>query len=249
MTLDHHHLAIVSLTGSSLDVLGALYLAYDLLGGSHGPLRTLTRAVTYSAVCILGYAIPLGFAFGVCAGVATGVTVAIELARQARDGSPYPYAWELLFAALRGAGYGLGASFIYGPEFGTAFGALSFAGQAFAYSRGIRPGMDYKPRRSPAITRAQILAAVNRTAGYAVAGYMSAAVAHHRMHAVMFGVDAGLGIGAATAVLTALAPWIEWVSETLRDRTMGAAGIGLIFAGFGLQSVQYWVALFDVTIR
>src|SRR2546422_3646844 len=28
-----------SITGTCLDVLGSLYLAYDLLGGQHGPLR------------------------------------------------------------------------------------------------------------------------------------------------------------------------------------------------------------------
>jgi hypothetical protein len=36
-------LAATNIVGSSLDVLGALYLAYDLLGGEYGPLRTMTR--------------------------------------------------------------------------------------------------------------------------------------------------------------------------------------------------------------
>lgn len=31
--MDHHTLAAVSITGSGLDVLGSMYLAYDLLGG------------------------------------------------------------------------------------------------------------------------------------------------------------------------------------------------------------------------
>lgn len=48
--MDHHTLAAVSITRTCLDVLGSLYLAYDLLGGQHGPLRLLTRAVTYSIV-------------------------------------------------------------------------------------------------------------------------------------------------------------------------------------------------------
>ena len=48
--MDHHTVAAISITGTSLDVLGSLYLAYDLLGGQHGPLRLLTRAVTYSIV-------------------------------------------------------------------------------------------------------------------------------------------------------------------------------------------------------
>ena len=55
--MDHHTVAAVSIAGSCLDVLGSLYLAYDLLGGQHGPLRLLTRAVTYSIVFGLGYGI------------------------------------------------------------------------------------------------------------------------------------------------------------------------------------------------
>jgi hypothetical protein len=47
LVIDKHTLAPISIVGSSLDVLGALCLAYDLLGGEHGPLRTVTRAVTY----------------------------------------------------------------------------------------------------------------------------------------------------------------------------------------------------------
>jgi len=37
--MDKHTVALISIIGTSLDVLGALYLAYDLLGGEHGPLR------------------------------------------------------------------------------------------------------------------------------------------------------------------------------------------------------------------
>src|ERR1700704_4513706 len=47
MTIDRHTVALISIIGSSMDVLGALYLSYDLLGGEHGPLRTVTRGVTY----------------------------------------------------------------------------------------------------------------------------------------------------------------------------------------------------------
>jgi hypothetical protein len=53
--MDHHTVAAVSITGTCLDVLGSLYLAYDLLGGQHDPLRLLTRAVTYSVVFGIGY--------------------------------------------------------------------------------------------------------------------------------------------------------------------------------------------------
>src|ERR1700689_5136415 len=62
--MDKHTLAWISIIGSSLDVLGALYLAYDLLGGEHGPLRTLTRAVTYGLLFGGGFGAALGPVFG-----------------------------------------------------------------------------------------------------------------------------------------------------------------------------------------
>ena len=70
--MDHHTAAAVSITGTCLDVLGSLYLAYDLLGGQHGSLRLLTRAVTYSIVFGIGYGLGLGLFFGLASGIATG---------------------------------------------------------------------------------------------------------------------------------------------------------------------------------
>src|SRR5215831_9930270 len=103
--MDHHTLAAVSITGSCLDVLGSLYLAYDLLGGQHGPLRLLTRAVTYSIVFGVGYGLGLGLFFGLAAGLATGVTVSIELNRAARGVRHHSLPLEAVFSAIRGLGF------------------------------------------------------------------------------------------------------------------------------------------------
>src|SRR5215469_533209 len=89
MTIDKHTLALVSIVGSSLDVLGALYLAYDLLGGEHGPLRTLTRGVTYGVLFGTGYGLALGPVFGLASGAAHGITLAWEYSRASR-GAPRP---------------------------------------------------------------------------------------------------------------------------------------------------------------
>src|SRR5205807_7758108 len=51
--IDRHTIAGISIFGTVCDVLGGLYLAYDLLGGNNGPLRTLTRVVTYSLIISL----------------------------------------------------------------------------------------------------------------------------------------------------------------------------------------------------
>jgi hypothetical protein len=138
-------------------VLGTLYLAYDLLGGKHGPLRVLTRAVTYSIVFGIGYAIGLGWFFGLASGIATGITLAIELNRAARGLDHYSLVWEAVFSAIRGAGFGAGLYRLLGLRFAIAFAVLVTAGQILAYWRGMRPSIDYLATRRPRLTRAPIL--------------------------------------------------------------------------------------------
>src|SRR6516162_6183006 len=153
MTIDKHTLALISIIGSSLDVLGALYLAYDLLGGEHGPLRTLTRAVTYGVLFGVGYGLFLGPVFGLASGVTTGITLASELSRAARQKSKPGFWYEATMSAIRAAGYALGSAYLYGLTFGVTFGTLSTIGQVIAYRAGIRPTMDYQPVARLRLTR------------------------------------------------------------------------------------------------
>src|SRR5271170_5578489 len=104
--MDHHTVASISIAGSCLDVLGTLYLAYDLLGGPHGPLRLLTRAVTYSIIFGLGYGLGLGLLFGLASGLATGITFAVELNRKSKSEDHYAMPLETLFSAIRSAAFG-----------------------------------------------------------------------------------------------------------------------------------------------
>ncbi|HLY18444.1 MAG TPA: hypothetical protein VKR61_14530 [Bryobacteraceae bacterium] len=249
MTIDKHTLALISIVGSSLDVLGALYLAYDLLGGEHGPLRTLTRLVTYSLLFGGGYALALGPVFGLATGATHGLTLASEFSRAAR-GRPKPGFWyDAAMSAMRGVGFALGTAYLYGAAFGAAFGAFSTVGQLLGYRAGIRPTVDYHPVARPRLTRIQFLAAVNRTAGYAVAGYISASIAHQGAAALAIGVKTGLAIGLVTMIGTASTSFIEWSADHVPEKSLGVFGVGLILIGFALQSIQYWVALLDVNIR
>src|SRR5437763_6146764 len=54
IVVDRHIIAGISVAGTICDVMGGLYLAYDLLGGYNGPLRTVTRVVTYTLIFCLG---------------------------------------------------------------------------------------------------------------------------------------------------------------------------------------------------
>ena len=249
MMIDKHTLALISIVGCSLDVLGALYLAYDLLGGEHGPLRTLTRGVTYGVLFGAGYGLALGPVFGLASGVAHGITLAWEFSR-ASKGRPNPGFWyDTAMSAIRGGGFALGTAYLYGGTFGATFGALSALGQVLAYRAGIRPTIDYQPATRPRLTKHQFLAAVNRTIGYTVAGYISALTAHQSANALSVGVKTGVVIGVVTAIAGFCTPFVEWIADHVPEKRMGVFGVGAILIGFTLQSVQYWLALLDVSIR
>jgi hypothetical protein len=249
MSIDKHTLALISIIGSSLDVLGALYLAYDLLGGEHGPLRTLTRAVTYGALFGAGYGLAFGPVFGLATGLTNGITLAWEFSRASRH-RPTPGIWyDSAMSAIRGAGLGLGAAYLYGGTFGATIGVLSTVGQVVAYRFGMRPTIDYRPGTRPRLTGHQLLGVANRTVGYAVGGYLSSLVAGQTEHAIAVGLKTGLLFGVVTAIVSACMPFVEWTADHLPEKRMGVLGIGLIVVGFALQSVQYWLVLLDVTVR
>lgn len=246
--MDHHTVAIISITGTCLDVLGSLYLAYDLLGGQHGPLRLLTRAVTYSLVYGIGYGLGLGLFFGLAAGLATGFTVAIEYNRAARGLDHHSLPWEAFFSATRGFGFGIGLYRILGLQFAVSFAALITIGQVVAYSRGMRPALDYSASRRPRLSPRQFWGTVVRTLGYMVTALVCSAFIHHLENAWSFAIRVGLVTGIITGVGTTINPYIEYYADNLPERRLGAFGIGLILLGFALQSVQYWLALFDVRL-
>lgn len=248
MIIDRHTLALVSIVGSSLDVVGALYLAYDLLGGEHGPLRTLTRGVTYGALFGTGFGLVLGPIFGLAAGATHGITLAWEFSRASRHKPKPGLLYDTAMSAIRAAGFGLGAAHLYGAKFGITLAVLSTAGQVIAYQGGMRPTMDYQPATHPRFTKRQLIGAAIRTIGYTVAGYISALVGHQRANALSLGVRTGLAIGLVTVIGGSCTPFIEWFADRVPEKRMGVFGVGLILIGFALQSVQYWLTLLDVAV-
>src|SRR6202162_1102435 len=214
--MDHHTVAAVSIIGTCLDVLGSLYLAYDLLGGQHGPLRLLTRAVTYSIVFGIGYGLGLGLFFGLAAGIATGITLSVEFNRAARGLDHYSSPWEGVFSAVRELGFGAGLYRILGLRFAIAFAILITVGQILAYSRGMRPGMDYVAARRPRLTRRQFWGTVVRTFGYFATALTCSALVHHVDWS--FAIRVGLVTGMVTGVGQTIIPYIEYYADNLPQR-------------------------------
>ncbi|MGP0073898.1 MAG: hypothetical protein ACLPWF_18440 [Bryobacteraceae bacterium] len=246
--MDHHTVAAISIAGSCLDVLGSLYLAYDLLGGPHGPLRLLTRAVTYSILFGLGYGLGLGLVFGVASGLAIGVTFALELNRTSRRQDHYSLPWEALFSAIRAAAFSAALYPQVGLRFAIVYAALLTVGQVAAYVRGVRPSMRYIPSSLPNSNRVLLVTAVLRTVGYIAAAMACSVFVRHLDHPWLFSARLGIVTGLVTGVGMAFSPHVEYYADNLPQRRMGVVGVALMFCGFALQSLQYWLTIFDVHI-
>jgi len=207
----------------------------------------LTRAVTYSLIFGIGYGLGLGLFFGLASGIATGVTTSIELNRAARGLDHHSLFMEGFFGGIRGLAFGAGLYRTLGLWYALTFAILVTLGQIFAYSRGMRPAIDYEASRRPRFTRRQFWGTVTRTLGYLATALICSALVHHVEHAWLFAIRVGLVTGIVTGVGQALNPYIEYYAENLPERRLGAFGIALILCGFVLQSVQYWFSLFDIS--
>lgn len=246
--MDHHTVAAISIAGSCLDVLGSLYLAYDLLGGPHGPLRLLTRAVTYSIFFGLGYGLGLGLLFGVASGLAIGITIAIELNRTSRLGDHFSLGWEALFSAIRSGGFSVALYPQTGLAFAALYGGLLTLGQVAAYSLGVRPSMRYVGPRQMNFARVFVWSTAARTAGYFAAALVCSYFVRPLDHVWLFASRLGLVTGIVTGLGMALIPHVEYYADHIPQRRMGVVGVGLMFSGFAMQSLQYWLAVFDVRL-
>ena len=87
-----------------------------------------------------------------------------------------------------------------------------------------------------------------RTIGYTTAALLCGALAHQTDHTWSFAIRVGLVTGLVTGIGITVNPFIEYYADNLPERRLGAFGIGLILCGFALQSLQYWLALFDVRL-
>jgi hypothetical protein len=244
--MDHHTVAAISIAGSCLDVLGSLYLAYDLLGGPHGPLRLLTRVVTYSILFGLGYGFGLGLLFGVASGLASGWTIALELNRSSRCQDHYPLWCEALFSAIRATAFSAALYPQVGLQFAVIYALLLTGGQLTAYIRGVRPSLLYSVSGHPLRSRVFLMPTVLRTGGYIAAALICSVFVRHLDHPWLFASRLGIVTGLVTGIGMSFSPHIEYYADHIPQRRMGVVGIALMFCGFALQSVQYWIAIFDV---
>ena len=247
IVIDRHALAIVSLGGVLLNGMGGLYLAYDLLGGPHGPLRTLTRIVTYALFFIIGYSLAFGLLFGLVAGTGFGLALGVEYGRQRPrvQTPPLQVSPHLLGLGLfRGLVLLIAATLAFGWHFGVLFGVLAGGGILVQYTLGFSPSDEYPEGGKPRVRQRAIVAATIRSAFTGGAGMLAGMIAIGGWQALLVGIKVGLVIGLVSGAVSIFTPLIEWWADHLPARRLGAFGTILLLLGLVLQSLEYWITLF-----
>src|SRR5215467_2294961 len=128
----HHLIPILSLAGVILDALGGLYLAYDLLGGKRGPLRIVTKSVSYGVMFGSAYGLTLGVWFALAGLLVSGPALSIKIGR--RDvRRVHPVFEALAFSLLRAVSFGTAGWLSKDSQFGINFGIFCAVGFVAAY--------------------------------------------------------------------------------------------------------------------
>lgn len=238
-------LAWLSVAGIAFDLLGGLYLAYDLLGGRRGPLRTLARSATYAVVFGSLYTAGLPLAFGPLAGIGLGLLLGVEygLHRGERVG--------LVFAVLRGGVLGVAGGLLYGTLFGVIFGPATAAGLVLVYRLRFSVARSYpelggRPRIRMDAVRAQ---AVRVTAIGAAAVVAGVGAGIGGVTTIVFALRLAVVLQVTGTAISTAAPFVERWADEVPTRRLGMIGATLILTGLLLQSIQYWVVILDITVR
>jgi hypothetical protein len=186
--------------------------------------------------------------FGVASGLASGLTIAIELNRTSKRQDHYSLRWESTFGLIRAAAFSAALYPQVGLRFAILYCILLTGGQVVAYSRGLRPSLRYTMSSGSQATRVFFWSSVLRTAGYIAAALLCSAIVRHVEHPWLFATRLGVVTGLVTGIGMAVSPHVEHYADNIPQRRMGVVGVALMFCGFALQSLQYWLAVFDVRV-
>jgi hypothetical protein len=236
--MDHHVIALFALIGMGLDLLGGLFLAYDLFGRRRGPLRTLLRAILYCFIFVAVYSIALDWRFSLVAGIGLGLSFTYELGRRASavDGVAGPQEPRGFFS-------------LEPQEIGLALLRGFFLGALLAYWLGFSPSHDFESLKRPHLSRRRLLGAFVRAILFALAAVLANWIKPVSAQPLDFGLRYGLVVGLLGLLFGTLSGFTEWYTDNLPERRLGLLGICLIICGVIIQSVQYWVSLLDVPLR
>lgn len=244
--MDDHISAVVTIIGMTCDVMGGLYLAYDLLGGENGPLARLTKIVNYSVLLTLLFLITMGFKFALIVGIAFGTALGLHFDRAGRS-IPDTFKFLLLTAILRSVAIAAAVSLKENYVIALVMGVLVFGMSMILPKLKISPVSLYNSAKRPQLSWRQVLIALSLMGVALASGLLGASIAHGDARTIGFVFKFGLTFGFAIFVTSIVSPLIEWYSDNLPPQSFGTAGVALFIIGFVIQAIPSFATIFDAT--
>jgi len=242
--MDNHTSAVITVIGMTCDVIGGLYLAYDLLGGENGPLARLTKVVNYSVLMILLFLFPMGLKFSLIVGVAFGTALGLHFDRIGKN-IPDTYRFLVCVAALRAVATGIAVSLKANIVLALVIAVAVFALSLLLPKFKISPVSVYQSGKKPQLNFKQLLLAVILAGSATAVGLFGASITGGDKTTIQFSLIFGMTFGMAIMVVTSVSPLIEWYSDHLPPKSFGTAGVILFITGFVIQSIPSFATIFD----
>ncbi len=244
--MDDHLAAVITIIGMTCDVMGGLYLAYDLLGGENGPLARLTKIVNYSVLMTLLFLGPMVLKFSLIVGCAFGTALGLHFDRVGKN-IPDTNRFLLGTALLRSAAIGIAVYLKSTPVLAIVMSILVF-GMSFLLPRmRISPASVYQSGKKPQLNLKQLGVAVVLAGASIATGMLGASITGGDQQTIHFALRFGIAFGMAVMVVTTVSPLIEWYSDHLPPQSFGTAGVILFITGFVIQAVPSFATIFDAT--
>lgn len=243
--MEPHFSAQLTLLGMACDVVGGIYLAYDLLGGEKGPLNTFFRLVNYSVLAVLIFCISLGPKFALPAGIGIGCAFGLHLENASRSNKD-SFLFLLKLGLIRALGIGTGVWINGFPKMAWLMAAIVIIMSLVLPRMGISPAVVYQSEKKPQLKKKQLLIAGVLGAVAMITALIGAAFTGQSM-VFQFAIRMGLTFACTTLIVTTLSPIIEWYADNLPPKTFGFIGAILFVVGFSIQALPSVAVMYDIT--
>ncbi len=243
--MEPHFAAQLTLLGMACDVVGGIYLAYDLLGGEKGPLNTFFRLVNYSLLAVLIFCVSLGPKFALPAGIGIGSAFGLHLESASRANKDS--FWLLLrTGVIRALGIGVGVYATGFPKMAWLMAIIVLVMSLILPRMGISPATVYQSEKKPQLKKQQLVIA-GVLGGIAIITTFLGAAFTGQSELFQFAISMGLTFACAILVVTTLSPIIEWYADNLPPKTFGFIGAILFVVGFMIQALPSVAVMYDIT--
>lgn len=243
--MEPHFAAQFTLLGMACDVVGGIYLAYDLLGGEKGPLNTFFRLVNYSVLAVLIFCVSLGPKFALPAGIGIGCAFGLHLENASRENKD-SFLFLLRLGLIRALGVGVGVWVQGFPKMAWLMALIVVIMSLVLPRMGISPATVYQSEKKPQLKKQQLIIA-GVLGGIALITTFLGAAFTGQSELFQFSISMGLTFACSILVITTLSPIIEWYADNLPPKTFGFIGAILFVTGFLIQALPSVAVMYDIT--